>query len=111
MPGNDAPTIRPCPPNASVSERPRKGCTFERPGHLHANAHDADVPNALDVLLTWLETRDADQAAPVRVQIVLLSVDRAVWPDENKLVVQEPVELLDIAGELSLAKRFLAVLQ
>jgi len=105
---NDTPAISHCPPDASISERPGKGHTLERPAHLHAHTHHRDVSEELDAFLAWLETRDADQAAPVRVQIVVLAVDRSVWPDEDKRIVHEPVELSHIAGQLRSAKGSLA---
>lgn len=39
------------------------------------------------------------------VEIILLAVDGAVWASEDKRVVDEPIELSHIAGELRLAKR------
>ena len=108
MSSNDTPAISHCPPDASISERPGKGHTLECPAHLHPHTHNRDVSEEPDAFLAWLEPRDADQAAPVRVQIVVLAVDRAVWPDEDQRVVHEPIELSRVAGQLRSAKGRLA---
>jgi hypothetical protein len=63
------------------------------------------VSKTLDAFLAWLKTRNAHEATPVSVQIILLSVHCAVWAGEDKRVVYEPIELSHIAGELRLPKR------
>jgi len=105
---NDAPTIIVCAPDACISERSGKGLTVEGPGQLHPHAHDRDVSKTLDAFLAWLESRNADGATPMRLEIILLAVDRAVRAGENKRVIDEPTELPHIAGELRLPKRCLA---
>jgi hypothetical protein len=102
---NYTPAIRPCAPDTSISKRPGKGLTLECPAHFHPHAHYGDVSKTLDPFLAWLKTRDPHETTPVSVQIILLSVDRAVWAGENKRVVDEPIELSHIAGELRLPKR------
>jgi hypothetical protein len=105
MSGNYTPAIRLCAPDASISERPGKGLALECPAHFHPHAHYGDVSKTLYAFLAWLKTRDAHETTPVSVQIILLSVDCAVWAGEHKRVVHKPIELSHIAGELRLAKR------
>jgi hypothetical protein len=106
--GNDTPPIAFVAPDACISERPSEVRTFERAGHLHAHAHDGDFPESLDSFFARHQTRDSNKAAPVGVEIILLAVDGAVGAGENERVVDEPIELAHIAGELRLAKRCLA---
>jgi hypothetical protein len=105
MSSNYTPAIRLGAPDTSISERPGKGLTLECPAHFHTHAHYGDVSKALDAFLAWLETRDAHETTPVSVQIILFSIDCAVWASEDKRVVYEAIEFSHIAGELRLAKR------
>ncbi len=105
MPGNDTPSIHFFAPDACISERSSEGRTLECPGHLHAHAYDGDFSKALDSFFARLQPRDANDATPVGVEIILLAVDGAVGASEDKRVVDEPIELSHIAGELRLAKR------
>jgi hypothetical protein len=105
---NYAPAISLCAPYAGVSEWPGEGTAFKRPAHFHSDAHHSDVPKALDPFLAGIEAGDADQTASMRVQIILLGVNRAVWAREHERIVHEAVELRHVAGELRLAERCLA---
>ena len=105
MSSNYTPTIRLYAPDASISKRPSKGLTLECPAHFHPDTHYGDVSKTLNTFLAWLKTRDAHETTLVSVQIILLSVDCAVWAGEDKRVVYEPIELSHIACELRLPKR------
>ena len=74
--------------------------TAEGAGHLHPHTHHGDVAESLDALLARLEARDADEALPVRVQIIRFPIDRAVRAGEDKRVVHQTIERRNVAREL-----------
>lgn len=108
MSGHNPPSTRTLAPDAGVPERTGEGFSSKRALHLHPYADDCNDPESLNALLARRELRYAHYAVAVGVEIILFSVDGAVWTGKHEIVINKPVEGSNVTGELRLPKRRLA---